>query len=97
MNHLRLGVNIDHVATIRNARGGQHPDPVLAARISAAIFWSAPEQNARPAPVTTITQIELSWSASLIADLISSPIRALKALRRAGRLSVMIATRSLFS
>ncbi|WP_197459579.1 pyridoxine 5'-phosphate synthase, partial [Erythrobacter sp. HI0074] len=25
---LRLGVNIDHVATIRNARGGDHPDPV---------------------------------------------------------------------
>jgi pyridoxine 5-phosphate synthase len=32
---LRLGVNIDHVATIRNARGGPHPDPVRAA-ISAA-------------------------------------------------------------
>ncbi len=31
---LRLGVNIDHVATIRNARGGAHPDPVRAARIS---------------------------------------------------------------
>ena len=30
-NHLRLGVNIDHVATIRNARGGDHPDPVRAA------------------------------------------------------------------
>ena len=29
---LRLGVNIDHVATIRNARGGLHPDPVRAAR-----------------------------------------------------------------
>lgn len=29
--HLRLGVNIDHVATIRNARGGTHPDPVRAA------------------------------------------------------------------
>jgi pyridoxine 5-phosphate synthase len=29
--HLRLGVNIDHVATIRNARGGMHPDPVRAA------------------------------------------------------------------
>jgi pyridoxine 5-phosphate synthase len=29
--HLRLGVNIDHVATIRNARGGDHPDPVRAA------------------------------------------------------------------
>ena len=31
---LRLGVNIDHVATIRNARGGQHPDPVRAARLA---------------------------------------------------------------
>ena len=33
---LRLGVNIDHVATIRNARGGAHPDPVRAARLAAA-------------------------------------------------------------
>ena len=33
---LRLGVNIDHVATIRNARGGTHPDPVDAARAAAA-------------------------------------------------------------
>lgn len=32
---LRLGVNIDHVATIRNARGGQHPDPVRAALLAA--------------------------------------------------------------
>ncbi|MDA0703845.1 MAG: pyridoxine 5'-phosphate synthase [Proteobacteria bacterium] len=32
---LRLGVNIDHVATIRNARGGRHPDPVRAARQAA--------------------------------------------------------------
>jgi pyridoxine 5-phosphate synthase len=32
---LRLGVNIDHVATIRNARGGLHPDPVRAARAAA--------------------------------------------------------------
>ncbi len=30
-NRLRLGVNIDHVATIRNARGGDTPDPVRAA------------------------------------------------------------------
>jgi pyridoxine 5-phosphate synthase len=36
MEHLRLGVNIDHVATIRNARGGGHPDPVRAARMAAA-------------------------------------------------------------
>ena len=34
---LRLGVNIDHVATIRNARGGTHPDPVRAAQIVAAV------------------------------------------------------------
>jgi len=32
---LRLGVNIDHVATIRNARGGIYPDPIRAARIAA--------------------------------------------------------------
>ena len=36
-NPLRLGVNIDHVATIRNARGGDHPDPVRAAEIVAAV------------------------------------------------------------
>ena len=36
-NSLRLGVNIDHVATIRNARGGAHPDPVRAAQIVAAV------------------------------------------------------------
>lgn len=32
-HHLRLGVNIDHVATIRNARGGDHPDPMRAIRV----------------------------------------------------------------
>src|SRR5712691_462046 len=31
---LRLGVNVDHVATVRNARGGRHPDPVQAAEIA---------------------------------------------------------------
>ncbi|WP_407189464.1 pyridoxine 5'-phosphate synthase [Bradyrhizobium centrosematis] len=31
---LRLGVNIDHVATVRNARGGRHPDPVRAALLA---------------------------------------------------------------
>ena len=34
-SRLRLGVNIDHVATIRNARGGDHPDPVRAAILAA--------------------------------------------------------------
>ncbi len=33
---LRLGVNIDHVATVRNARGGRHPDPVRAAQAAIA-------------------------------------------------------------
>lgn len=33
---LRLGVNIDHIATIRNARGGDHPDPVRAANLVAS-------------------------------------------------------------
>jgi pyridoxine 5-phosphate synthase len=33
---IRLGVNVDHVATLRNARGGRHPDPVTAAQIAIA-------------------------------------------------------------
>ena len=36
MPPLRLGVNIDHVATLRNARGGAHPDPVRAALLAQA-------------------------------------------------------------
>lgn len=34
--HIRLGVNVDHVATLRNARGGVHPDPVEAAKVARA-------------------------------------------------------------
>ena len=34
-HHLRLGVNIDHVATVRNARGAGYPDPVRAALVAA--------------------------------------------------------------
>jgi pyridoxine 5-phosphate synthase len=34
LGKLRLGVNIDHVATVRNARGGTYPDPVRAARLA---------------------------------------------------------------
>src|SRR5262245_56664864 len=36
MKPFRLGVNVDHVATIRNARGGRHPDPVRAAKLAIA-------------------------------------------------------------
>jgi pyridoxine 5-phosphate synthase len=34
MHKIRLGVNIDHVATVRNARGGNNPDPVRAAKFA---------------------------------------------------------------
>lgn len=34
MDYLRLGVNIDHVATVRNARGSDYPDPVRAAKLA---------------------------------------------------------------
>uniref|UniRef100_A0A8J4HAJ6 Pyridoxine 5'-phosphate synthase n=1 Tax=Acidicaldus sp. TaxID=1872105 RepID=A0A8J4HAJ6_9PROT len=36
MRPIRLGVNIDHVATLRNARGGAYPDPLAAARLALA-------------------------------------------------------------
>ena len=36
MRPLRLGVNVDHVATLRNARGHAHPDPVRAAELALA-------------------------------------------------------------
>ena len=31
---IRLGINIDHVATLRNARGGRYPDPLRAAKLA---------------------------------------------------------------
>ena len=40
MTHLRLGLNIDHVATVRNARGSGYPDPVRAAFL-ALDAWNA--------------------------------------------------------
>lgn len=36
MRPIRLGINVDHVATLRNARGGTHPDPLTAAEIALA-------------------------------------------------------------
>jgi pyridoxine 5-phosphate synthase len=33
---IRLGINIDHIATLRNARGGEHPDPLRAAKLAVA-------------------------------------------------------------
>ena len=51
-HRVRLGVNIDHVATIRNARGGAHPSPLAAAlqaeaeEHDAALQQAATEQRA---------------------------------------------------
>ena len=33
LDEIRLGVNIDHVATVRNARGTSYPDPLMASKI----------------------------------------------------------------
>ncbi|AIL65202.1 Pyridoxine 5'-phosphate synthase [Rickettsiales bacterium Ac37b] len=37
MTQMKLGINIDHVATLRNARGGIHPDPIQAAQLAMAL------------------------------------------------------------
>ena len=53
---LRLGVNIDHVATIRNARGGDHPDPVRAAEIVArAAAMASPPIFVKTAAISAMT------------------------------------------
>ena len=43
---IRLGVNVDHVATVRNARGGRHPDPVKAVEKQNAFARKNKEQAA---------------------------------------------------
>ena len=49
MKPLRLGVNVDHVATVRNARGGAHPDPLDVARAAIAALRMAGDCAARRA------------------------------------------------
>src|SRR3979490_932098 len=51
---LRLGVNVDHVATLRNARAGRNPDPVRAALVAIAAGGDGPTPPTarRPAPPT---------------------------------------------
>lgn len=41
LGRLRLGVNIDHVATVRNARGGAYPDPLRAAKLAEVLVLTA--------------------------------------------------------
>jgi hypothetical protein len=52
---LRLGVNIDHVATIRNARGGDHPDPVRAAILAPTASPPICAKTAATSPTATST------------------------------------------
>ena len=58
LNKLRLGVNIDHVATVRNARGGAVPDPVRAAVMAeeAAKQWTG-TFNPRPVDVNSLREL----------------------------------------
>src|SRR3954466_10096081 len=60
-HRLRLGVNIDHVATVRNARGGSEPDPVraalLAERAGADGITAHPRADPRHIPDADISRL----------------------------------------
>jgi hypothetical protein len=58
---------------------------------------SAPAQNARPAPVSTMTRTSPSEAACIMASRTSRSITAVHAFMRSGRLSVMVAIFSLTS
>ena len=66
---LRLGVNIDHVATIRNARGGRFPDPLRAAQLAVAAgadgITAHLREDRRHISDDDITQISRTISAPL--------------------------------
>ena len=57
---LRLGVNIDHVATVRNARGGVYPDPIRAAHLAVLAGADGITAHLRRTGVTSATS---TWSA----------------------------------
>ena len=53
---LRLGINIDHVATVRNARGGNYPDPLRAAKLAEEAGADGDHRaSARGPPATSVT------------------------------------------
>ncbi len=57
MAELLLGVNIDHIATVRNARGTQYPDPVQAAFVAEQALMAL---QCIYAKIDAILQIEIS-------------------------------------
>src|SRR3989304_2800270 len=62
---LRLGVNIDHVATIRNARGGRPPDPVRGGRVPAPAGGGG-----APAPLRRETALPLNLEMAATAEML---------------------------
>src|SRR3546814_18570755 len=82
---LRLGVNIDHVATIRNARGGDHPDPVRAAEIVAAVGGDGITAHLREdrrhirdddlARIQVATDLPLTLEMAPTQDMLATPLR----------------------
>ena len=67
MEKIRLGVNIDHVATIRNARGGNHPDPVKAAILAQDIGMIAHQLG-------LFANLTVSENLNLMAELQASSV-----------------------
>jgi pyridoxine 5-phosphate synthase len=83
--HLRLGINVDHVATVRNARGGMHPDPVRAA--VAAIAAGADgitvhlREDRRHIIDSDLTRLKAAVSAPINLEMAATPEMLAIALR----------------
>jgi hypothetical protein len=78
---------------ISHARSGRRTSPASANTV-APPSKSAPTQKSAPAPVTTIARTASLAAAAASASRYSSPMRRVQALRRSGRASVIVATRS---
>ena len=80
---LRLGVNIDHVATVRNARGSAYPDPVRAALVAAAclIDRSAGEADVG-VPLVALAQYKVP---AYPADALPPELAAIPAIKPGSR------------
>lgn len=61
MKPILLGVNIDHVATLRNARGTKYPDPVHAAEIAERAGADGITIHLRETVVISLTATSVSW------------------------------------
>ncbi len=82
---LRLGVNIDHVATIRNARGGRHPDPLRAAHLAVEAgadgITAHLREDRRHITDTDITRLKAELTRPLNFEMAATPEMLAIALR----------------